>query len=67
MLFRSTITIKSVTPDGDVLAEEVVTGVSEGTFISGLMYLPAEHVSNKRFKIEAVLNQIGRASCRERV
>ena len=52
-----TITIKSVTPDGDVLAEEVVTGVSEGTFISGLMYLPAEHVSNKRFKIEAVLNQ----------
>ena len=51
-----TITIKSVTPDGDVLAEEVVTGVSEGTFISGLMYLPAEHVSNKRFKIEAVLN-----------
>ncbi len=57
-----TITIKSVTPDGDMLAEELVKGVSDGTFISGVMYLPAEHVSNKRFKIEAVLSQDGNKS-----
>ncbi|MFQ6608392.1 MAG: GWxTD domain-containing protein [Fidelibacterota bacterium] len=60
-----TLSLKSISSDGDILSEKVVNGFSDGHFISDIVKLPVEHVARKKFKVEAILSQDGMDSQRE--